>query len=278
MKYRIVSDSSSNLLTFPGDIDYKTVPLKILVDGVEYVDEIGLDTAELVAKIKTSQTATSTSCPNTFEWLNAFEGADAIFAITISSQLSGSYSAACAARDDYMASHPEAKVYVIDSLSTGGEMILLIEKLAELMKEERSFEEIKQIIEDYHSRIHLLFGLLSLRNLAKNGRVSPTIAKIAGLLGIHFLGRASDKGTIEEVGIYRGQKKLVKGTVAQMIKEGYQGGEVWISHCLNPEIGVSLKEAIQKEFPNAVVNINQCTGLCSYYAEEGGMILGYETI
>ena len=95
---------------------------------------------------------------------------------------------------------------------------------------------------------------------------------------IHFRGRASDKGTIEEVGIYRGQKKLVKGTVAQMIKEGYQGGEVWISHCLNPEIGVSLKEAIQKEFPNANVNINQCTGLCSYYAEEGGMILGYETI
>lgn len=275
MKYRIVSDSSSNLLSFPGEIDYRTVPLKILVDGVEYVDEIGLDTAELVAKIKTSETATSTSCPNTFEWLQAFEGADTIFCVTISSQLSGSYSSAVAACGEYMAEHPEAKAFVVDSRSTGGEMQLIIEKLAELMKEGRSFEEIREIITDYQNRTHLLFVLLSLHNLAKNGRVSPTIAKIAGLLGINFLGRASDKGTIEEVGIYRGQKKLFKGVVTQMTKEGYKGGRVWINHCLNPGNAVALKEAIHQVYPDADVNINQCTGLCSYYAEEGGLIIGY---
>ena len=33
MKYRIVSDSTSNLPVLPGDIEYKTVPLKILADG-----------------------------------------------------------------------------------------------------------------------------------------------------------------------------------------------------------------------------------------------------
>ena len=39
MKYKIVSDSTSNMRTLPGSIEYKTVPLKILADGKEYVDE-----------------------------------------------------------------------------------------------------------------------------------------------------------------------------------------------------------------------------------------------
>ena len=37
MKYKIVSDSTSNLQTLPGSIEYKTVPLKILADGKEFV-------------------------------------------------------------------------------------------------------------------------------------------------------------------------------------------------------------------------------------------------
>ena len=81
MTYRIVSDSTSNIFTLPGEIDYKTVPLKILVDGVEYTDEPGLDTEALVAKMEASQWGSSTSCPSIQEWLNAFEGADYIFPI-----------------------------------------------------------------------------------------------------------------------------------------------------------------------------------------------------
>ena len=38
MKYRIVSDSSSNYLISEGHVDYRTVPLKILIEGKEYSD------------------------------------------------------------------------------------------------------------------------------------------------------------------------------------------------------------------------------------------------
>ena len=86
--YRIVSDSSSNVYHIDSDIEYTTTPLKIMIEGHEYADEDGLDLEALVTHIEGSS-SNSTSCPNAHEWLNAFEGADTIFAITISSSLSG---------------------------------------------------------------------------------------------------------------------------------------------------------------------------------------------
>lgn len=276
MTYRIVSDSSSNIFTLSGDIDYRTVPLKILVDGVEYVDEPGLDAEALVARMEASQWGSSTSCPAIQEWLDAFEGADYIFCVTITSGLSGSYNSALNARDIYLAEHPEAKIYVVDSLSTGGEMELIIEKIRDCMDKDMPFEEAVQVIQDYQTHSHLLFTLESLSNLAKNGRVSPAVAKVAGLLGIRFLGRASEEGTLQQAHICRGPKKTLTMSYAEMIKMGYKGGKVRIHHSLNQASAEKLKNLILAEFPNADVTTTPCTGLCSYYAERGGMIFGFE--
>jgi len=276
MTYRIVSDSTSNLFTLSGDIDYRTVPLKILVDGIEYVDEPGLDTEALVAKMEASQWGSSTSCPAIQEWLDAFEGADYIFCVTITSGLSGSYNSALNARDIYVSEHPEAKIYVVDSLSTGGEMELIIEKIKECMEKDLPFEEAVQIIQEYQTHSHLLFTLESLNNLAKNGRVSPAVAKVAGLLGIRFLGRASEEGTLQQAHICRGAKKTLTSTYSEMIKTGYKGGKVRIHHSLNPAAAEKLKNMILADFPGAYVRTVPCTGLCSYYAERGGMIIGFD--
>ena len=274
--YRIVSDSSSNIPEIAEDQVYKTVPLKILIDGVEYVDEEGIDTETLVAKMEASQWGSSTSCPNIQEWLNAFEGADYIFALTISSALSGSYTSALNAKDMYLADHPEAKVYVVDSLSTGGEMELIIEKIRECMEREYTFEEAVAVIQEYQKHSKLIFTLESLSNLAKNGRVSPAVAKVAGLLGIRFIGRASEEGTIHQAHICRGVKKLIGTAYGEMVRMGYKGAKVRIHHCLNLASAEKLKNAILAEYPAADVTITACTGLCSYYAERGGMIIGFE--
>ena len=58
---------------------------------------------------------------------------------------------------------------------------------------------------------------------------------------------------------------------------GYEGGKVILDHCLNPKIAEKMKAEIQKEFPQAEVRIGETTGLCSFYAEKGGLMLGFET-
>ncbi|MBO7702978.1 MAG: DegV family protein [Solobacterium sp.] len=275
MKYRIVSDSSSNLLELPGEIEYVTVPLKINVDEKEYVDEIGTDISSMVDAIEHSA-RNSTSCPNSEEYKEAFEGADCVFAVTITSGLSGSYNAAVQGAEMFKEEYPDAKVRVIDSLATGGEMHLLIEKLKELMQQGLSFEEIEQKIDEYHQYTQLLFSLESVQNLAKNGRLPMAVAKIANLLNIRFIGKPTENGTIKPVHNVRGAKKNISKIVEEMLAMGFKGGRVWISHCLNPEAADNLKKAILEKYPDSFVGIEPMTALCSYYAERGGMIIGFE--
>ena len=132
MKYRIVSDSASDVLDLPGDIDHISVPLKILIDDEEFVDNRDLDIEMMIGKMEKSA-ANSSSCPNVYEWKEAFEGADTIFCITITSGLSGSYNSAVQAATEYMEEHPGVNVYVIDSLSTGAEMHVTVDQLKVLM-------------------------------------------------------------------------------------------------------------------------------------------------
>lgn len=275
MTYKIVSDSASNRYDFYG-VDYANVPLKIISDEKEYVDVPGLDVPGMIRELREVKTKTGTSCPNAHEWEEQFRSADAVFAVTITSGLSGSHASALQARAEVLRENPQAKIYIIDSLSAGPEMPLLMEKLRERIQAGDSFEVICEAIDAYQKHTHLLFSLQSLMNLARNGRVSPAVAKIAGILGIRVVGKASDEGTLEPLHKCRGEKRALETVFREMKNHGYSGGKVRIAHCLNPEGGEGLRRLIHGEFPQADVSLEPCTGLCSYYAEQGGLMIGYE--
>lgn len=274
MKYKIVSDSSSNL--FARDkVLYATTPLKIISSEKEYVDDAALNVRGMVDDLKTVKGVVRTSCPNTGEWIEAFEGADYVFAITITSNLSGCYNAAMLAKEQYIQEHPEVKIHVIDSYSTGGEMQLMIEKLEDLIEEGKPFEEIAEEVEAYKDTTHLIFSLQSLTNLARNGRVNSAVAAIAGVLGIRIVGAATE-GVLDPKHKVRGEKKALATIYSDMKENGYNGGKVRINHCFNIESAEILKEKVLADFPAADIEIIPCSALCSFYAEEGGLIIGYE--
>ena len=94
MKTKIVVDSSSSLYALPG-VDFACVPLKIVTDEQEYLDDGTLDAVDMARSLRTYKGKTSTSCPNVADWLAAYEGAEQIFVATITGTLSGSYNADC---------------------------------------------------------------------------------------------------------------------------------------------------------------------------------------
>ena len=63
MKTKIVVDSSSNLYALPG-VDFACVPLKIVTDEQEYLDDGTLDAVGMARSLRTYKGKTSTSCPN----------------------------------------------------------------------------------------------------------------------------------------------------------------------------------------------------------------------
>lgn len=277
MKIRVVSDSSSNILEYNSDvIEYRSVPLKIISPSKEYTDVVGLDSVKMMQEIYAGKEKFTTSCPNAYEWGNAFEGAEQIIAITITSHLSGSYSAAVTAAEDYKLEHPESEIFVIDSLSTGPEMQLIIEKIEELAATDISFAELEQQIREYSEKTELVFALETLNNLARNGRVNPAVAKIATVLGFRMVGYAKD-GELAPLHKSRGREKTIETIKKTILGFGYKGGRIRISHCNNLQVAESLKEAFIKIFPKADIKTGICTMLCSFYAELGGVLVGFET-
>ena len=272
---KIVADSSADTFVLDG-IAYESVPLKINTAEREYIDDESLDLKQMVDDLSAYHGKSSTSCPNSTEWLNSFGDAENIFVVTITASLSGSYNAACLAKKQYEEAHPDRRVYVINSLSTGPEMRLITEKLCELISEGLEFDEVCEKIEKYMKKTGLLFVLQSMKNLANNGRVSQVAAKMAGILGIRALGKASDRGDLEMLEKCRGEKRTLESIVSQLKALGYNGGRLRIAHCFNEGAAAALKEKVLAAYKSAEIAVYSCRGLCSFYAETGGLLIGFE--
>lgn len=276
MKMRIVADSSANLCTTP-DHAIVSVPLILRSGDKEFIDDELLNVKEMTDFFASHKSKSGSACPSSQSWIEAFGDAEEVFAIAITSNLSGSFNALRIAKEEYEEEYPDRKVCIIDSLSTGPEMKLIIEKIQELHAEGKSFEEISDTITKYQKRTHLIFCLKSLTNLANNGRVNPAIAKIAGMLNIHVIGVASEEGDLEQKEKVRGPKKALDAIEKCMKEFKYNGGKVIIDHCFNETAAKNLKAQILASFPNADVKIAETRGLCSFYAEIGGIMVGLES-
>lgn len=275
MKTKIVVDSSSNLYTLSG-VDFACVPLKIVTDDGEYLDTAELDAVGMAQTLRSYKGKTGTSCPNVADWLAAYEGAEEVFVVTITGTLSGSYNAAQLAAEEYRQEHEGARVFVLDSLSAGPECRLLAERLAALVQAGCAFDDAAEKILAYHRHTHLLFSLESLANLARNGRVKPAVAAVARMLGIRVIGQASDAGDLEVLCKTRGEHGALERMVLEMKAHGLTNGRVHIDHCCNAAAAERLKHMVHAVFPEAKVEVGTCGALCSYYAEYGGLMVGYE--
>lgn len=275
-KFKIVADSSSDLTELSG-LPLSAAPLKILTERAEYVDDPKLDVGGMVDALAQYKGKSSTSCPNPEDWLKAFGDAEYILGITISGNISGSYNAAVAAKELYEGLYPDRRVFILDSRSTGPEMKLIVEKIQELIAEGNEFDFICKKATEYCRHTGLLFMLESMKNLANNGRVNPLVAKAVGLLGIRIIGRASEEGTLQPLDKCKGQEKALQAIVRRMKELGCRGGKVFIAHCFNEDAAQRLKELLRSEIEKVRVEIYMCRGLCSFYAERGGLLVGFET-
>lgn len=270
--YKIVADSSSNIKNSA----VVSVPLTVGTDEREFVDNDSFNVHEMVEYLSNYKGRSGSACPASEDWLSAFGDAQYVFCIAITSNLSGSYNSARIAKDEYEETYPNRKVCVIDSLSTAGEMELIAEKIQELIDEGKDFDTICAEIAEYQKKTHLLFCLKSLTNLANNGRVSTAAAKISSILNLRIVGKASDVGTLEMLSKPRGDKNAHIEILSRMKEFGYNGGKVIIGHCLALDAAKSLSALIKSEFANAKIKINECGALCTFYAENGGLLIGYE--
>ncbi len=272
---RLIVDSSANTLSDPAR-NLEVVPLTLTFGEENLLDDENLNISDFLTKMEVNQEAGKTAAPSIQRWLDALDGAEQAIIVTITSGMSGTYSSALQARDIYLESHPLAKIIVVDSRSAGPELELIIEGIEEMLQDPKlRFADLESKIAEYRTKTSLLFLLQSLRNLSLNGRVSPAVAKLAGLLKINLIGTASVDGDLKPLTKARGMKKALKELVKQMEENKYQGGRVIIDECENLADAEKLKELILEKYPDAKITIRPMRGLCSFYAERGGLMVAF---
>lgn len=275
MKRKIVADSSCDMWELNG-VDFAVAPITISTDNKHYVDNQELDVHLMSEELAKYKGVSHTACPSVGSWLDCYEGFDEVFVITLTGTMSGTYNSAMTAKGIYEEENDNVKVHVFDSLSTGPEMRLLIEKLKEMIEEDLPFEEIVEKGQDYLNHSRLFFALKSLHNFAMNGRVSKAVASAIGVLNISIFATASEEGTIQQISKCRGEKKVVKSMIEHLENAGYHGGKVRISHADNLKLAHNVRDKILELYPNADIIVYPMGGLCTYYAEIGGLLVGCE--
>ena len=164
---------------------------------------------------------------------------------------------------------------LINSRSTGPALALIVRRARELISSGADFAAVSEALPAYARSLRTAFALSSFTNLVKNGRMSRLTGFVANKLGVWGIGIGSDEGEIAVKSRLRGTVKALSALVDDMGSNGFEGGEVCISHCFNPDAARTLREKIELRWRDARVHILETRGLCSYYAEQRGLILAY---
>ncbi|MBR2030246.1 MAG: DegV family EDD domain-containing protein [Clostridia bacterium] len=278
MKWHIITDSSSDLNDFyllQNNIRFSTVPFAFNIGEKTVIDEAGLDTDKLLTEISKTDKKVTTACPSPQDWCEQMSEEGNYILITISGALSGSFNSANLAKTIINEKYPERKIEVINSCSTGPQIVLLVEYICSIINQQTIFDDVVKGAKIFLNESKISFALSSFDNLVNAGRMPNVVGKIAMLLGIWGVGYATEEGTIEIKKKIRGEKGAIKTLIEDIKERIKKPSYVIISHCHNLKFAEKLKTKIKGPWDNIQVKIMKTRGLCSYYAERGGVIVGF---
>ena len=278
MSFHIVCDSCTDLTE--EDLKkgcYTLVPLTLLVDGEEIIDDETFDQADFLAKVAASKESVKSACPAPESYMEAYSKADDIYVVTLSAELSGSYNSAVLGKNLYEEENGTKNIHVVNSRGAATTQVLIARKLNEYASQGMLFEEVVDKIEEYTTSLRTYFVLETLEVLRKNGRLSRLSATIAGALNIKPVMIGTRDGVIQKAAQARGMKKALAKMVEHMGSEGRDltGRQFVISHCNCYERAVYVKELIKKHLHAEDVDIVDTKGVSSLYACDGGIIVSY---
>ena len=279
MEWKIVVDTACDFREIPNkaeNVIYERVPFSLQIEDKVFVDTLDLDIDKMMEEMYASSEPARSACPSPEAYLAAYRGAKNVIVLTLTGAMSGSYNSAVIGEKMLKEENKDVNIHIIDTLSAGGENDLYLLKINELIKEGLSFDEVVSEMKKYQENSKLIFVLEKVDNLVKNGRLNKLAATGVGLLNMRMVGEASDEGTLHLLHKVRGEKKAVSTVVDEMIKAGYKGGRVVVTHRNNEDICKKIQDKLREKFLNIEFMIVPTSGICSFYGEEGGMLLGYE--
>ena len=277
MRYKIVIDSCGELVEKWKDSPaVERASLTLTVDDEDIIDDDTFDQADFLKRVAESPNCPKSSCPSPERYMSAYDcEAEHVYAVTLSSELSGSYNSAVLGMNLLKETHPDKKIHVFNSRSASVGQTLIALKIEECEEQGMEFEEVIKKVDAYISEQNTYFVLETLETLRKNGRLSNLKAFVATALKIKPVMGSTPEGTIVQLDQARGMNKAVMKMVDYVVERTPNPAEkvLGISHCNCPARAQAVKEAILERIPVKDVVLLDTAGVSSMYANNGGIII-----
>lgn len=277
MSFKIVVDSCCDLTAqMAKDPCFVKVPLTIRVKESTFVDDASLDQGDLLWSMRQSEEAPSTACPAPQSYLDAYQGADDVYVVTLTALLSGSHNSAEQARLMMEEDHPNVNIHVFNSCSASSGEVLVALKIRELASSGMPFKHVVREVEQFIYQMQTLFVLETLENLRKNGRLTKLQAVVTGTLKIKLLMAATPQGEICKLGQALTMRQALAKMVDKMASDPeHKGRTLAICHCNCLDRAFQVKAAVEAKCQFADIHVLEAGGITTVYANDGGIVVAY---
>ena len=277
MSYRIVVDSCGEFTEeMAKDSHFVHAALNLEIDGNHFVDDETFDRLRFLDLVEKSPNCPKSSCPSPEVYRSAFDcGADHLYAVTLSAELSGSYNSAVLGKNLLQEDHPDRQIHIFNSKSASVGQTLIAMKIQECEEAGLPFEQVIETVDAYIEQQHTFFVLDNLETLRKNGRLSKVKALVASALKIKPVMGSTEEGAICQLDQARGMNKALVKMAQAIVEKTADSGQktLAISHCNCHERAILLKNALEERMPIKKIVILDTAGVSSMYANDGGVIV-----
>ncbi|WP_373893388.1 DegV family protein [Virgibacillus sp. CBA3643] len=273
MKVAVMTDSTAYI---PADIRKKhhihMVPLNVVFEEASYREEIDITTEEFYQKVKEAEGLPKTSQPSIGYITSKLEELakyyDAVVSIHLSSGISGTYEAVCSAREMVEG----IDVYTYDSeLSCMGQGSYVLEAV-EMVKEEKSPEEIIARFDEIKQSIRAYFMVDDLSNLQRGGRLNGAQALVGSILQVKPVLHFVDKVIVPFEKIRTRKKALSR--ISSLLEEDASKAKaikVVFIHANNEQVAINLRDEFLEKYPSADTSIGYIGPVIGTHLGEGAV-------
>jgi DegV family protein with EDD domain len=275
-KIKLIIDSSCDL---PDEVIKKhnidVAYLNVSFGEETFVDKIEIDNKTFYERMGKEKELPKTSCPSPERYMKLFDcEEEEILVISLSSELSGTYSASLIARDTYLSEHKNKDIRVIDSRNgTVGSGVLVL-RAVEMIEKGLSLDEITMEIESMKEEIVLYGSLDTVDNAIKGGRVNPIAGKLINALNFKIIVK-TDEGIVKVDDKARGEQNSIKKVIEKIESKvsSMEDKIVNIGHANCLDKALKVKDILESKYNFKEILVSEIGAVIGTYTAEGAVLV-----
>lgn len=265
-KIALVTDSSCDLpQEVIDELQIHVIPVNLSFGDSLFLDKVTITPDQFYTMLKTEREHPKTSQPSlkSIQNLLSFLAShyEAIIVINLSDKLSGTHKLC----QEVASTIQIKKIKVIDSKHISVSLGLIVLRVAEAIREGKSYEEILRLAEEWILKTKVFVDIKTLKYLVRSGRVSPMKGFLAKILNLKPVVSLDSEGKAMSFGKSFSRRNNMK-KIVQTIKEMSEKADIWnyaLVHAQNRERAEQYAEKLQQEIhhdPAFIMDVSPVVG------------------